>query len=321
MPEVKPTLCGLIAATFTPLHAEGSINPEVIPTMVDRLFDEGVAGLYVCGSTGEGPSLTNEERCLLSEAFVQAADGRLPVLVQVGHNSLAEARGLAAHAQSIGAHAVSATCPSYYKIDDVPSLVDCMAEVARGAPDLPFYYYHIPSLTGVPLDMVEFLKQASKRIPNLAGLKFTSPAVFEYQACLDLEDGRFDVFWGCDEMLLSALAVGAKAAVGSTYNVAAPLYRAIMAAWHRGDVGEARRLQAQAVAMVRLLLRYPFQAAMKAILDILGTPCGPCRLPLRPLSAGQESTLRGGLESTGFFEYRLGRSEQLSKDSVRQGAS
>jgi N-acetylneuraminate lyase len=249
-------------------------------------------------------SLAAKERRSVAEAYVTAAAGRVPVIIQVGHNSLAEARGLAAHAQEIGAHAVSATCPSYFKIGTVPLLVDCMAELASGAPDLPFYYYHIPALTSTPLDMVEFLQRGGEQIANLAGLKYTTPTTHEFLACQELQDGRFDVLWGTDEMLLAALATGARGAVGSTYNMAAPLYRGIIAAFEAGDLSRARHLQHRSVRMIRTMAQFPFHSAMKEVLRMLGHDLGPCRLPQPALSAGQVEELRAQLSSIGFFEWR-----------------
>ncbi len=271
--------------------------------MVEFLLQRGVHGLYVCGSTGEGMSLTSDERRSVAEAYVRAAAGRVPVLIQVGHTSLAEARSLAAHAQQIGADAVSATAPFYFKPDSVETLIDSMAEVAAGAPELPFYYYHIPVLTGVSLSMVEFLTHASDRIENLAGLKYTSATLHEFQQCQELDDGRFEVLWGCDEMMLAALATGAKGAVGSTFNIAAPLYQRILDAFDQGDVAEARRWQLRSVQMVHTIGRFPFHPAMKEVLGMLRMPCGPCRLPQRRLSSDEIVVLRDDLNAIGFFDW------------------
>jgi N-acetylneuraminate lyase len=293
----------LVAATYTPMHDDGRLRLEQTRPMVDRLIDDGVAGLYVCGSTGEGMSLTGVERRSVAKAFVEAASARVPVIVQVGHNSLAEAAELAAHAQEIGADVVSATAPSYFKVGSVESLVDCMAEIAAAAPELPFYYYHIPALTGAALDMVEFLRMAGEQIANLAGIKYTCPTVHEYQACLEFEDGRFDILWGCDEMLLSALTVGAKGAVGSTYNIAAPLYRRIIQAFTAGNLEQARREQLRSVQMIRTIYRFPFHSAMKEVMKMLGLDCGQCRLPQRRLADDQIAELRQSLQQIGFFDW------------------
>ncbi|MHB8901689.1 MAG: dihydrodipicolinate synthase family protein [Thermoguttaceae bacterium] len=296
-------LSGLVAATLTPLHADGAVNLEPIPRIVDLLERAGVSGIYICGSTGEGISLTREERQAVATAYVGAAKGRLQTVVQVGHNSLQEAQSLAAHAAGIGADAISATAPSYFKIGTVPMLVDCMAEIAAGAPETPFYYYHIPSLTGAALDMVEFLPAAEAKIANLVGMKYTTPQAFEYQACLNLEGGRFDVLWGCDEMFLSALATGARGAIGSTYNVAAPLYGKILAAFEAGDMAEAQRLQLLSVRMIRVMLSHPFLALLKWLLGLYGIECGGCRLPQANLSADQAAGARAQLDEMGFFDW------------------
>jgi N-acetylneuraminate lyase len=275
-------------------------------------LDSGINGLYVCGSTGEGMSLSGEERKAVATAFVKATKHRVPVIVQVGHNSLKEACELAEHAQEIGADTISATCPSYFKVSNVPALIDCIAEIASGAPNLPFYYYHIPALTGSTVDVVEFLRRGGDRIPNLTGLKYTDTKLHEFQECLELDNGRFDVVWGCDEMLLGAVATGSKAAIGSTFNIAAPLYCRIISACSEGDFAEARRLQSLSVNLVRRLNRFPFHPAMKAVLGMLGLDVGGCRLPQGSLSDTDVVQLRTDLESAGFFQW----SQPLREPSV-----
>lgn len=296
-------LQGLIAATCTPLHLDASVNLDAIPGLVDYLEESGVSGIYIGGSTGEGMSLSSEERRSAAESFVRASRGRLTTIVHVGHNSLTEARDLANHARDVGADIISATAPSYYQVDDVQLLVESMAEIADGAPDLPFYYYHIPKLTGATIDMVDFLTYAKRSIKNLVGIKYTAPTVDEFQMCLELDGSRFDVVWGCDEMLLSALAVGARAAIGSTYNVAAPLYREIMVEFERGNLTRARQLQGTAVRSIRTLLRYPFLASLKYLLELAGNQCGPCRKPVASLTDEQRQQLLFELEPTGVLNW------------------
>jgi len=296
-------LTGLVAATHTPFNADGEVNLAVVPQIVEHMIASGISALYVAGSTGEGVSLTAAERRAVAEAYVAAADRRLPVIVQVGSNSLAEARDLAAHAQSVGADVVSANAPSYFKISSVDGLIDAMLQIASAAPELPFYYYHIPRFTGAEVDMIAFLRAAGEVMDNLAGLKYSDLKVHEYQACLNLDDGRFDVLWGCDEMLLSALAVGAKGAVGSTYNIAAPLYRRIIDAWDAGDIASARKWQLCSVELVRVLLAHNLHPSIKAVMGMFGIDVGPCRLPLGGLDDGQKAELRTDLDAIGFFDW------------------
>jgi N-acetylneuraminate lyase len=294
---------GVVPAVFTPMHEDGSLNLVRVGPIVEHLRNDGVSGLYVCGGTGEGASLTTDERMATAEAYVNTSDRTLPVIVHVGHNSLAEARKLAAHAQEIGADGISAMPPSVYTIDSVGQLVLCLTEIASAAPKLPFYYYHIPSLTGVDFDMVEVLRQCADRIPNLAGAKYSKPTVHEFQECLELRDRRLTIMFGCDEMLLSALAVGASAAVGSTYNFATPLYLRVMDAFARGDLEEAQRYQSYSVRMARVLYRYRGIPAFKASMRLIDVDCGPTRLPLVALTPSESEDLQKELDEIGFFEW------------------
>src|SRR5690606_28445608 len=137
----------------------------------------------------------------------------------------------------------------YFKPASVRNLVDSMAQIASAASQLPFYYYHIPTLTGVGLDMIEFLRLAEDSIPNLAGIKYTASTLHEYQACLNYKDGKFDISFRYDEMLLGALAVGAKRAIRSTYTLSQKLYRNIMQFYSQDQKEEAREMQALSVEM------------------------------------------------------------------------
>jgi len=297
-------LTGLVAAAYTPMHDDGSIKLEAVPGMVDYLVSAGMSGIYVCGSTGEGPSLRCDERKAVAEAFVQACGGRLPIVIQVGHNSVAMSKALAAHAQAIGADMISSNSPSYFKPGDAESLVLTMAEVASGAPELPFYYYHIPSFTGVPIDMVEFLERSPDRIPSLVGIKFSDLKVFDYQACLNCCDGKYDILWGCDEMMLSALAVGARGAIGSTFNAIAPVYLRILEAFDAGDLEEARRFQYLSVQFVKIMNRHaPLHTSLKAVMKMVGIDCGGVRLPQQPLPGGVSEKIRADLETAGLVRW------------------
>ncbi|MBN1818845.1 MAG: dihydrodipicolinate synthase family protein, partial [Sedimentisphaerales bacterium] len=93
---------GLVAAAFSPMKADGSIHTEVISPITERLIAGGIAGVYICGSTGEGPLLSVAERKQVAHAYIEAIDKRIPAIVHVGHDSLAEARLLAQHAVSCG---------------------------------------------------------------------------------------------------------------------------------------------------------------------------------------------------------------------------
>ncbi|MEO6875833.1 MAG: dihydrodipicolinate synthase family protein [Opitutaceae bacterium] len=296
-------LRGLVAATFTPFRSDGSLHLARIKPVIDAVIAQGATGLYVCGSTGEGPLLSTAERLQVAEASVKAARGRVPVVIQVGHNSIEEARGIAAHAQSIGADAISATPPGYFKPDSLDNFIACIAHIAGGAPNLPFYYYNIPVLSGVRFDMVEFLRQGGARIPTLRGIKFSDAQLHEMLACIEFDGGRYDILFGIDEMLLGGLAFGARGAVGSTYNFAAPLYQKILTAFAAGELGEAKRLQFLAAEMVRIIISNGGRGGLKAAMALIGADCGSSRLPTTTTSPAQRAKMKRELTELGFFNW------------------
>lgn len=293
-------ITGLIAAPFTPFHPDGSLDTGPVGRQAARLIADGVAGAFVCGTTGEGPSLTTAERMELAGAWVDAARGRLRIIVHVGHASIADARALAAHAQHIGAAAIGCLAPYFFKPQSVGDLVAFCGPIASAAPSLPFYYYHLPSITGVRLPMADFLAAAAGKIPNLAGIKYTHEDMLDFSACLRADGGRYDILFGRDEMLLAGLALGAKGAIGSTYNYMAPLYHRAMEAFARGDIAAARSAQARAADIITVMLRHGGLPAGKAMMAIAGIDCGPVRPPLHDLDATHRESLRLQLEPLGF---------------------
>ncbi|MSU59005.1 MAG: dihydrodipicolinate synthetase [Pedosphaera sp.] len=296
-------LTGLVAAPHTAMHPDGRVNLAVIEKQAARLIADGVNGAFICGSTGEGHSLTTTERKQVAERWREVINGApLKLIVHAGHNSIEEAKILSAHAQKIGADAVSVMSPCYFKPASVEDLLEFCAPVAKECASLPFYFYDIPALTGVNLSMLELLRKTDGRIPNLAGIKFTSTNFMSLQECLEFEDGRFNILFGCDEMLLSALALGVPGAVGSTYNYCAPLYHKIIAAHKAGDTATAQALQMKSVKLVQILVQFGVLPAGKAIMSLVGAECGPVRPPVRRLTEDQKTRLFRQIEALDILE-------------------
>lgn len=297
-------LHGLVAATHTPFHADGRLNLAGVEQQAEHLKRNGVTTAFIGGSTGESHSLNVEERLALARRWSEVAHGAgLRLVVHVGSNCLTDARTLAAQAQQLGADAIAALSPSYFKPRSLDALIACCAKIAGAAPGTPFYFYDIPALTGVSFPMPEFLNLAANRIPTLAGIKFTNPDLMAFQSCLHAQGGRFDIPWGVDEYLLAAVAVGAVGGVGSSFNFAAPLYNRILAAVARGDLAAARTEQFRSVQLIELLASFGYMPAAKAVMGMLGVDVGPARLPFLPLATEQHEQLRAGLDRLGFFSW------------------
>lgn len=293
-------LTGLVAAPFTPLTADGRLNPDMIDQLAHSLDSGQVRGAFVCGTTGEGLSLSTEERMEVAGKWKAAASANLSIIVHVGHPALPESRRLAAHAAKIGAAAFATLAPIFYRATTTAQLVDYCAGIASAAPELPFFYYHIPAMAGADLPMIEFLQLASGRIPNLAGIKFTHENLMDYSRCLQFEGGRFNILFGRDEILLAALALGATGAVGSTYNYMPEIYHRVISAFASGDLDTARRGQAQAVEIISIMSRRGGLPAAKAMMKLIGLDCGPVRSPLSPLSPETLDLLTRELAEAGF---------------------
>ena len=299
---------GLIAATFTPLHADATLNLDVIAPYARHLTANGVRGAFVCGTNGEYPSLTLDERMRVAEAWraAQSATGaaqpQLRLIVHVAHNCLADAQQLARHAQSIGADAIAAAPPSLFRPQNLDEILIWSAEVAAAAPALPFYYYHIPGSTGVSASMTNLVPAALKRIPTFAGVKFSSSDMADFIGALQAGQGRLDFFSGSDEMLLAYLAMGGRGAVGSTYNFMAAVFQDVLKAFDEGDLAAAQQAQNFARAVCVLIGKYRPLPAQKLIMRWLGVDCGPARLPLINPSDEAAAQFRAELTDLGFFE-------------------
>ena len=292
---------GLIAATYTPLKSDGQLNLEAIRPYAEFLKREKVDGVFLNGSTGDFASLTLTERKRVVEEWSKCRPSGFKLIVHVGDTSIENAKELASHAAKFQVDAISALAPYYYKPATMELLVQFCQEISDHCPDTPFYYYHIPSLTGVNFDMVQFMELASNNIAGFGGLKYSDEDLSQFKRCVDFDNGRFDVFFGVDEILLSALRLGAKGAVGSTYNHLTPLYHGLIAAFDDGEVEKASHLQKQVLCFVETLSQYGYHAASKFILTLQGLHLGPVRLPLGNLSISEEQALQKEITESGIF--------------------
>lgn len=287
---------GLLPAVLTPFDGRGELNLSAVEPHAELLARDGAAGVFVGGTTGEFSALTFEERLALAARWAAVVKGTpLRLVVHVGANCLADAKHLAAHAQTLGAAAVSAVAPNYVKPKSLDVLIQWCAELASAAPGTPFYFYDIPHLTGVSFPMVNFLEQAPARVPTLAGAKFTNLDLMTFQRLTRAGSGRFDVLYGFDEQLLAAAVLGAKGAVGTSYNFAAPLYNRLLAAVRAGDLVTARAEQYRGVELIVLLQKYGFLAAAKELMRTRGVDLGSVRLPNTGLTSEQAAAFRDEL--------------------------
>jgi dihydrodipicolinate synthase/N-acetylneuraminate lyase len=278
---VSEPLRGALAASVTPLRAAGGeLDEGVFPPLVDFFVAAGLDGILALGTAGEGILLSERERRLAADLFLQAADGRLQVAVQCGAQTTAETVALAAHAAEVGADAVVVIGPPYFPLDEKALYSHFLAAASACAP-LPFYVYEFAATTGyaVAPAVLERLRGAA---PNLTGLKVSDTpwASFERYLLPGL-----DVFAGPEALIHRAREAGAVGAVSAL----ASAFPAEVAAVVRepSDEGAARLGELRA-----FVERFPRQAALKRLLGRQGVPVREdVRAPLRGLTAEERDEL------------------------------
>ncbi|KAK1165042.1 N-acetylneuraminate lyase [Acipenser oxyrinchus oxyrinchus] len=275
----RKALTGLVAATFTPMTAKGDVNLSVIGPYVDYLvLKQGVHNIF--------------------GKFLQGKVDH--VIVHVGCLSLRESQELARHAAGIGADGISVISPSFFKPPSTGALLQFLQEVASAAPHVPFYYYHLPDVTGVKICAQDVLQGAQELIPSFQGLKFSSRDLMDFGQCVNSSPRSWPMLYGVDEQLLSALVLGAHGAVGSTYNYMGSVVNGMLAAFEKGDVAQARKIQFQTQEVLSFAFQLGFDLAVnkQLMLVLSGLPLGPPRLPLLQGSQEHAEQIRDKLERT-----------------------
>lgn len=293
----------LIAATYAPMHQDNSLNLEIIKSYGKFLKSNAIEGAFVNGSTGDFVSLSTKERKQLIEEWAKNKPKDFFLTNHVGHTNLREAQELAAHSENL-VDAICALPPFYFKPKTLESLVLYCSEIAKSAPSIPFYYYHIPVLTGAEFPMIDFLKMATEVIPNFAGIKYSQYNTIDFEKCLNFNQGSQNILFGVDEKLVSSLPLGAYGWVGSTYNHLGPLYYAIISSFKSGDIQKANELQKKAVFFVESLDKISgFNGAGKSFMKLLGLDMGPSRFPHNTMTETQLAAAMHGLKEQGVSEY------------------
>lgn len=303
------------------MHEDGSINYNRIPDIMQHCIMTGAKGIFLNGTTGECMSLSMQERLQLLEKWIECRKQinrpDFKIFVHVGSCNLYEAAQMAEHAQSLGADGVAMVAPFYFRPKTLEELIEQCEFVAAAAPETPFYYYNIPSLTGVDFPLISFLELAAKRIPNFAGLKNSSTDIVDYQHCIHFAKENYSLYWGTDEAFMMLYTAGNRHYVGSTYNYMPALYQKMLRGHHAGDSEMVIRLEGEADAIYRVLNQYNGVGAGKEIMRFIGVDCGPVRRPLKTFSRPESEALHKKLKETTLFQQ--GIKKNAAEVSVTSG--
>lgn len=287
------TFDGFWPALITPYTADDQVNLPVVRALVDYQLGKGVSGFYICGSTGEGAFQTVAERTQIAETVMEQVAGRVPVIVHVGSAVLNDSVRLAAHAQAIGAAAISSIVPPV--VYDARGVVPFFERLAAAAPELPF----LPYLFGYSKDAMALMHDLA-HIPTLAGTKYTAPNMYEMNRIVAFRGEGWTVFSGMDEQAMLGMLYGAAGVIGSTLNFMPGAYREILAACRAGNMADALAMQQRANAVTTLLISKGFVGAFREVMCLLGFDCGRPRLPNLPLADEQRPALHAALAELDF---------------------
>lgn len=270
----NPTFTGAGVAIVTPMNPDGSVNYELFREFVEYQIQNGTDAIIACGTTGESPTLDNDEHIAVMKAAIDQAKGRVPVIAGTGSNDTAYCVELSLEAKKLGADALLLVTP-YYNKTSQRGLIASYNKVANEV-KMPCILYNVPSRTGVdikPATVVELAKN-----PYITGLKQANSnlaSVAEIAANCDI-----DIYSGNDNEIVPMLALGAKGVISVLSNVAPREAHDICAKWFEGDVEASKNLQLKYLELANTMFIDVNPIPVKEALNQMGWNMGECRLPL-----------------------------------------
>lgn len=283
---------GVIPAFYACYDEKGDISPRGVRELTEYFVKKGVKGVYVNGSSGECIYQSVEDRKTVLENVMKAAEGRLTVIAHVACNNTRDSMELAEHAESLGADAIAAIPPIYFRLPE-HAIAQYWNSISMAAPNTDFVIYNIPQLAGVALTMGLF--EEMRRNPRVIGVKNSSMPVQDIQMFKQAAGEDYVIFNGPDEQFISGLAIGAQGGIGGTYGAMPELFLRLEAYMKAGELVKARELQYAVNEIIGKLCSAHgnMYGVIKAVLKINeGLDLGGVREPLPNLTKSDEDIVR-----------------------------
>ena len=231
---------GIIPAFYACYDENGNISPEGVQALTKYFVEKGVKGVYVNGSSGECIYQSVEDKKIVLENVMKAAEGKLTVIAHVACNNTKDSMELAAHAESLGVDAIAAIPPIYFRLPE-HAIAKYWNDISSAAPNTDFVIYNIPQLAGVALTMNLFAEM--RKNPNVIGVKNSSMPVQDIQMFKNAAGSDYIIFNGPDEQFMSGRVIGAEGGIGGTYGVMPELFLKIDEYVKAGEMEKAREIQ------------------------------------------------------------------------------
>lgn len=290
-------IAGIIPPVATPMQANEDLDLPRLRWFLDHLIASGVHGVFVLGTNSEFYALDEREKQEVIATAVAHVNRRVPVFAGTGAETTREAVRLTRMAEKEGADGVSVITP-YFISPSQQEIFDHYRRIAE-ATSLPVVLYNNPSTCGGLKIDVETVARLAE-VPNILGVKDSSGDLQNTQEYVKVVPPRFSVMMGRDTLIFTALVMGARGAVPATGNIAPSLLVSIYEQFQKGDLAAAKAAQLQLNPLRLALTLGTAPGAVKAALEMLGMPIGPCRSPVSGLSADRKPKMRQALEAAGL---------------------
>lgn len=284
-------------AILTPMHSDGTINWEAFGRLIDWQLENSTDALIVCGTTGESPTLSTEEKISLFRFAVERVNGRVPVIAGTGSNDTKKAVELSKEAKQAGADGLLLVTPYYNKTSQrgLAAHYNAIAD----AVDLPQIVYHIPSRTGVTIAPKTF-RELSKH-PNIVAVKEASGNFAAIAQTRYLCGDDLDFYSGEDGQIVPLLSLGGIGVISVLSHVAPKAVHDICSLFFEGKVQESAALQLAYMDLIQALFADVNPIPVKEAVNLMGFEAGPCRMPLCPMSGEDRAVLVAALKNHGII--------------------
>lgn len=289
---------GAGVALVTPMNADGSVNYDLFAALLDDQIAKGTDALIIAGTTGESSTLSEAEHIEVIEFAVKHVNHRVPVIAGTGSNSTETAVMLSQHAEGCGADALLLVTP-YYNKTSQEGLYQHYKKIAESV-KIPIILYNVPSRTGMTIEVETAARLAE--IDNIAAMKDAVGNISYTAKLIERCGDKLDVYSGNDDMIVPMMSIGAKGVISVLSNVMPKETHDLCAAALAGDYKTAAEMQLKYLKLINALLIETNPIPVKAAMNMMGCPVGPCRLPLYEMSAAHAEVLRAELAKHGLVK-------------------
>ena len=287
---------GAGTAMATPMNADGSINFDALEKMTDDQIAGGIDALIVCGTSGEAPTLEDDEHIEAVAVVAKRAAGRVPIIAGTGSNNTAHACMMSERARNVGADACLLVAPYYNKATQA-GLIESFSRIADAA-EIPCILYNVPSRTSTNI-LPETAAYLGKHCENIVAIKEASGDISQIAKCRELAGDDLDLYSGNDDQTVPIMSIGGIGVISVLSNVAPRFTHDMTMACLEGDYKQAAAMQLKCLELVRCLFCEVNPIPVKAALNMMGYDAGIPRLPLTEMTQPNQERLMKAMKEFG----------------------